>query len=66
MPNQVTLFVDTNFQGDSLVITEATPDLTKLNFNNKASSAIVEGGVWNFYLDVNYQGGRQVLLLVTM
>jgi hypothetical protein len=56
MPNQVTLFVDTNFQGDSLVITEAIPDLTKLNFNNKVNSAIVEGGTWTFCLDVNYQG----------
>ena len=56
MANQVTLFADTNFQGDSLVITEAVTDLSQLNFNDKASSAIVEGGTWTFYLHVNYQG----------
>jgi hypothetical protein len=58
MASQVTLFADTNFQGTSLVITEAVADLSQLGFNDKASSAIVEGETWTFYLDVNYQGMR--------
>ncbi len=56
MPNQVTLFAETNFQGAAVVITEAVADLRQLRFNDQASSAIVEGGTWTFYLDVNYQG----------
>jgi hypothetical protein len=56
MASQVTLFADTNFGGESVVITEAVSDLSKLNFNDKASSAIVEGATWTFYLDANYQG----------
>ncbi|HEV2659300.1 MAG TPA: beta/gamma crystallin-related protein [Ktedonobacteraceae bacterium] len=57
MASQVTLFADPNFKGASIVITEPTPDLSKLNFNDRASSAIIEGKMWNLYYDTNYQGG---------
>lgn len=56
MASQVTLYADKNFQGASIVITGRVNDLRTHNFNDKASSAIVEGERWGFCAQVGGQG----------
>ncbi len=50
-----------NLTHGSTLITDAVANLRQLNFNDKASSTIVEGGTWTFYLHVNYQSQNEDL-----
>ncbi|QJW89092.1 hypothetical protein HNV11_06655 [Spirosoma taeanense] len=55
---RVTLFKDANFRGDKQVLTQDTPDLVQLNFNDVASSILIEP-VATVYRDPNYTGISQ-------
>jgi len=57
----ITLYKDANFEGESITITEATPDLSELNFSDCVSSIIVDDGDWEFYKDVNYESSYDVI-----
>ncbi|XP_073472603.1 epidermal differentiation-specific protein-like [Aquarana catesbeiana] len=50
------LFDETDFQGNSVIIKEDTPDLSTLGFSAKARSLIVTGDPWIVYSDINYKG----------
>ncbi|QBD76565.1 hypothetical protein EPA93_11355 [Ktedonosporobacter rubrisoli] len=58
MASQITLFAERDFRGACVVITEAIANLGLLGFNDKASSAKVEGEWWTVYLHTHYEGLR--------
>lgn len=58
---QVTFFENDNFQGRSFTADRPVGDLERFGFNDRASSAFVEGGRWEACEDVRY-GGRCVVL----
>ena len=49
----IILFENVNFGGQSVTLTQSTPDLG--NFDNQASSVIVVNGVWMLYRNNNYE-----------
>lgn len=58
---ELTLYTDDNFRGPSLSVREATPDLARLGFNDRASSAIVRSGTWELCEHANFAGRCIVL-----
>ncbi len=58
---QVVLYEHENFQGRSLVIDHRMGDLTRVGFNDMASSAVVVGGPWEVCTDGHFQGRCSVL-----
>ena len=60
-PAQVTLFGRENFQGRSIIADRPIGDLERLDFADRASSAVVRGGTWEVCDDVRF-GGRCVIL----
>jgi hypothetical protein len=55
-PVSITLFKHSNFDGKSRTITNDVPDLNVLGFGNIASSAVVQGGVWQVCDQPSYRG----------
>ena len=55
---QIILYKNYNYTGDSLVLTESTPDLGVYGWNDAASSARVICGKWELYQGTNYQGNH--------
>lgn len=53
----ITLYEHTNYEGASRTFYRSEPNLVGYNFNDIASSARVDGGVWEICEHVNY-GGR--------
>jgi beta/gamma crystallin len=60
-PAQVTLYGRENFQGRSITADRPIGDLERVDFNDRASSAIVQGGAWEVCDDARF-GGRCVIL----
>ncbi|MFN7120968.1 MAG: beta/gamma crystallin-related protein, partial [Hydrogenophaga sp.] len=58
---QATLYANDGFTGQSLRMTTQTPSLQRLNFNDRASSAVVVGNRWEVCEDINF-GGRCTVL----
>jgi hypothetical protein len=56
---QVTLFGRENFQGRSIIADRPIGDLERVDFADRASSAVVRGGTWEVCDDVRF-GGRCV------
>ena len=52
----ITLYEHGGFQGRELILHNSTPDLRKLDFNDKASSVVVSEGQWKLWEHVNYTG----------
>ena len=52
----IQLYEHAGFQGRELILHNSTPDLRKLDFNDKASSVVVSEGQWKLWEHVNYTG----------
>jgi hypothetical protein len=53
---RITLYKHTNFGGKSRTVVADVPDLNPAAFGNQASSAVVQGGVWELCDRPNYRG----------
>ena len=58
---QVRLFEDSNFRGRSVTVDRPLGNLERLDFNDRASSAVVRSGTWELCSDGRF-GGRCVAL----
>lgn len=54
---EIILYDQANFQGQSVTINRATSDLSPMRFNDRASSLRVVSGQWELCVDSNYSGG---------
>jgi hypothetical protein len=52
----VELFADRQFRGDRVAIDGPVADLSRANFNDRAESMIIHGGVWEVCTDAGYHG----------
>ena len=52
----IQLYEHAGFQGRELTLHNSTPDLRKLDFNDKASSVVVSEGQWKLWEHINYTG----------
>lgn len=53
---EITLFEDAGFRGRPVTLRYDTGDLSRMGFNDKASSIIVRSGTWEVCKDANYRG----------
>ena len=53
---EITLYRSSDFQGDTLTLQRAAPDLERTGFNDTASSVIVRNGVWEVCTEPYYHG----------
>lgn len=53
---EVTLYTDDNYGGRAVTVRGATPDLSQLGFNDRASSVIVRSGTWELCEHAGFQG----------
>jgi hypothetical protein len=60
---RLTVYEHDNFVGGSLTMTSALDNFAPMGFNDKASSAVIEGGPWEAFEHANY-GGKRVELAV--
>ncbi|HTS21162.1 MAG TPA: beta/gamma crystallin family protein [Casimicrobiaceae bacterium] len=58
---QVTLYSDQGFHGRQFFVDHPVRDLDRTDFNDRASSAVVQGGDWQVCQDAHFQG-RCVIL----
>lgn len=54
---EIILYDQPNFQGQSVTINRATSDLSAMRFNDRASSLRVVSGQWELCVDANFSGG---------
>tara|TARA_R110002094_G_scaffold107032_3_gene105409 strand:- start:8631 stop:9860 length:1230 start_codon:yes stop_codon:yes gene_type:complete len=54
---EIILYDQPNFQGQSLTINRATSDLSSMRFNDRTSSFRIVSGQWELCVDSNYSGG---------
>ena len=52
----IQLYEHADFKGKELTLHDSTPDLRKLDFNDKASSVVVSEGQWKLWEHINYTG----------
>ena len=57
----IVLFEHYYYFGRMQVLYSSSPDLALTNFNNKVSSFIITGGVWELYSGANYTGSMVTL-----
>jgi hypothetical protein len=70
LPGRIILFEDRGFEGNSIDIQKASPDLNGFkegSFNDRVSSFVILSGNWSFYRNVKFDGpflfdGRPVVL----
>ena len=60
-PPQITLYSRENFDGRAVTVDRTIGDLDRIDFDQRASSAIVQGGSWEICDDVRF-GGRCLIL----
>ncbi|MGK5077890.1 beta/gamma crystallin-related protein [Janthinobacterium sp. HLX7-2] len=58
---EITLFEDDNFRGRAVTVRETTDDLSRLGFNDKASSILVRSGSWDVCTDSGFRGNCKTL-----
>jgi hypothetical protein len=59
---QVVLYELPNFGGQSVVIDRvAIPDLQRVGFNDRASSIVIQSGIWTFCTDLSFRGDCRTL-----
>jgi len=54
--NMCILFKDSNYGSRMVTFTQSMADMTGIDFNDQASSAIVLGGSWMLYKDADFKG----------
>jgi len=50
------LYADSDFSGESVRIERDVADLSRANFNDRASSVVVTGGTWEICSDARFSG----------
>ncbi|AXE31345.1 hypothetical protein DK842_16425 [Chromobacterium phragmitis] len=55
------LFRDSNYGGQMVSFTQSQANFNDIGFNDAASSAIVLGGSWSLYKDVNFSGQSWII-----
>jgi hypothetical protein len=55
------LYADAGFSGQGIQINGAEPDLSRYRFNDRASSIVVRGGVWEVCVDANFRGRCEII-----
>lgn len=58
---EMTLFQDDHFRGRSVNVRNDVNDLSRLDFNDKASSIVVRSGSWEVCKDSNFRNSCRVL-----
>jgi uncharacterized protein YcfJ len=58
----ITLFGHDNFHGPRVTLTQPAPDFRDFNFNDRASSAIVDGEPWEVCQDVGFRSRCAILV----
>ncbi len=58
----ITLFGHENFHGARVTLTQPAPDFREFNFNDRASSVIVEGEPWEVCQDVGFRNRCAILV----
>ena len=58
----ITLFGHDNFHGARVTLTQPAPDFREFNFNDRASSLIVEGEPWEVCQDIGFHNRCAVLV----
>lgn len=53
---ELTLFSDSNFRGNHVMLDRPTPDLRAFGFNDRTSSIVIRSGVWQLCQDANFRG----------
>jgi len=62
IPGRVVLYELPNFGGQSVVIDRvAMPDLQRVGFNDRASSIVIQSGIWTFCTDLSFRGDCRTL-----
>ena len=59
--SEIVLYGREGFEGRSVTVTGAYPDLRSQRFNDRASSAVVYGSRWEACSDINFRGSCVVL-----
>lgn len=59
--SEITLFEDDNFRGRAVTLRETTDDLSRMGFNDKASSIMVRSGSWDVCTDADFRGNCRTL-----
>ena len=57
----ITLFQDSEFKGPYVTLTKSEKDFKNIPFNDKISSALVESGVWQIFVDSDFNGNSVTL-----
>ena len=57
----ITLYETENFGGRQITVDRLVPNFDAVSFNDRAQSAIVDGGPWDVCVDANFGGGCTVL-----
>ena len=60
-PPAIVLYEHIHYRVNFLVLNSSRANLAMAGFDNEVSSAIITGGTWQLYHDVNYQGQSAVL-----
>ena len=58
---ELTLFEDDNFRGRAVTVRDTTDDLSRVGFNDKASSIMVRSGTWDVCTDSGFRGSCKTL-----
>lgn len=58
---QITFYEHDGYRGRSFTTAQSAPDFRSAGFNDRASSAVVQGGRWEVCGDVSYRGSCTVL-----
>jgi len=58
---QITLYQNEGWRGRAVSISSAAPDLSRVGFNDRASSAVIESGRWEVCEDADFQGACRIL-----
>ncbi|MFM9437200.1 hypothetical protein ACFDR9_004287 [Janthinobacterium sp. CG_23.3] len=58
---ELSLYTHSNFNGREVTLRGATPDLSELGFNDRASSMRVRSGRWEVCVDADFSGGCTVV-----
>ncbi len=55
------LYADSGFRGQAVQVDGAVPSLSKIGFNDRASSIDIRRGVWEVCVDANFQGRCEII-----
>ena len=55
------LYSDAGFRGEAVRIDGAVPSLSRIGFNDRASSIAINRGVWEVCVDANFRGRCEII-----